>query len=83
MPSEWRPIETAPRDGTEVILTWMEDGEPQEQWPMVWDTRLKNPLVQAGAGIWVVRTRDGRPEFTWSEANPAGAPTHWRPLDAE
>jgi hypothetical protein len=31
---DWQPIETAPKDGSVIELTWMEDGKPQEIWPM-------------------------------------------------
>lgn len=38
MRNDWQPIEAAPRDGSVVLLTWMDDGEPQEIWPMQWGT---------------------------------------------
>lgn len=76
----WEPIATAPRDGTEVYLTWMDAGVPQDTYPMVWEAETENPLVQAGAGIWVMRSggEAGQVIVTWSEADPLGAPTHWR-----
>ena len=77
---EWQPIETAPRDGTEVSLTWMENGEPQEIYHgMRWNTFAGNPLVQDGKGIWAIQSpATGKLLMTWSEENPDGAPTHWR-----
>ena len=74
-PIEWQPISTAPRDGTEVDLTWMEDGKPQEVFPMRWQ------LFRAGGGwgIWAMMGRvSGALLCTWTEEDPDGAPTHWR-----
>lgn len=77
---EWRDISTAPKDGTEIVLTWMEDGKPQEQWPMRWEPNEGNPLVQSSIGIWAMRDRNtGRIYCTWSEKMPDGSPTHWMP----
>ncbi len=77
---EWQPIETAPRDGTPVTLTWIENGKPQEIYPnMVWNRFAGNSLVQSGKGIWAIHGMDGRILTTWSEENPDGAPTHWKP----
>ena len=77
---DWQPIETAPKDGTFVNLTWMENGEPQEIFThMVWNRFAGNPLVQNGKGIWVCRGRSGKILLTWSEETPDGAPTHWSP----
>lgn len=78
MDREWHTMASAPRDGSMVDLTWMEDGEPQEIWPMRWDADATNPLVQAGKGIWAIHSLDGNIEMTWSEENPDGSPTHWR-----
>lgn len=76
--SEWQPIETAPRDGTAVTLTWMDKGKPQETASnMVWNQFAGNPLVQDGKGIWACHAKSGEILFTWSEQNPDGAPTHW------
>lgn len=76
---EWKTMESAPRDGTEVVLTWFENGEPQEQWTMRWNPFGRNPLVQSTRGIWEIRDpRTQEIVLTWSEANHEGAPTHYR-----
>lgn len=72
---EWREIATAPRDGSVVDLTWMEDGKPAEVWPMQWGHIQKNGLFPGHVGMWVAT--DG--SVTWSETLLDGAPTHWRP----
>lgn len=73
----WQPLSSAPRDGTVVELTWMDDGKPQEIWPMQWAHIQRNDLFASGVvGMWVVP--DG--SLTWTEHNPDGAPTHWRTL---
>ena len=75
----WQPIETAPKDGTLVDLTWMDKGRPQDlALDMRWDHFATNPLVGEHRGLWVYRNRKGEIQFTWSEAEPIGAPTHWR-----
>lgn len=77
---QWRPIETAPRDGTAVTLTWMGNGRPQEIYPnMVWNRFAGNPLVQDGKGIWALHGKSGQILMTWTEENDGG-PTHWMPL---
>jgi hypothetical protein len=79
--SEWQLIETAPRDGTEIELTWMENGRPQEIYPMRWNFFAGNKLVQDHKGIWALHNRDNNAIMaTWSEQDPDGAPTHWRPI---
>ena len=73
----WQDIGTAPRDGTIIELTWMDDGKPQEIWPMQWAHIQRNDLFAPGiVGMWIIP--DG--SMTWTEHDPAGAPTHWRPL---
>ena len=77
--SDWQPIETAPKDGTKVDLTWMENGKPQETYcGMVWNIFAGNPFVQAGNCIWALHADNGKILMTWSDENPDGAPTHWR-----
>lgn len=67
--TQWQPIETAPRNGTR-ILVWAEGDGPFE---MHWNTMGWNWLVSRQLGIW---EGDG---FTWYEADGHG-PTHWMPL---
>lgn len=76
VPEGWRPIETAPRDGTVIELTWMDKGRPQEIWPMQWGHIQRNPLFAGDTvGMWVMPNGGA----TWTEHDPEGAPTHWRP----
>lgn len=63
------PYETAPKDGTPVLL-WGDDEGP---YLMRWDAAGFNPLVSTVPGIWI--SVDGG--FTWCDERPAGAPTHW------
>lgn len=73
----WMPIETAPKDGTRVML-WME--------PMN-DARFKpTDGPHAVFGTWVVWSdamkREGvRDGWSWY-GSPLHWPTHWRPLPA-
>lgn len=77
---EWQTIETAPRDGSLVDLTWLDNGRPQEIYPMCWNQFAENRAFQDGKGIWAMHNREtGALLCTWSEQHPDGAPTHWRP----
>lgn len=77
MLGEWKPIETAPKDGTKIILAkygyvkggsfaeWPKEGDPQI-WTLWW-------VVQ---GFWSEKWNN------WNDGiEPAGlaGPTHWRP----
>ena len=73
--TEWQTIDSAPRNGTIVDLTWMENGRPQEIWPMQWGHIQRNGLFPDVVGMWVAPGGG----VTWNEADPEGAPTHWRP----
>lgn len=74
--SEWQPIDTAPKDGRVIVLTWLENGEPQDQFPMAWANTQRNGLFPGKFGMWA--TIDGG--LTWNDDDPAGAPTHWKHL---
>lgn len=74
IPSDWQPIDTAPRDGTIVELT---DGDMT--FAMRWSATQRNPFFAPGVtGMWVVPNGS----MTWTEHDPDGAPTHWRPCGA-
>lgn len=67
--SEWQPIETAPRDGSEILL-WV---------GRAWNGRL--PFV---GSYWFGNETKGfwMNEFYNGGQVPNFAPTHWRPLPA-
>lgn len=70
MTDSWQPISTAPRDGTEVELTL--DPVDGELFKMRWFDK---------AQVWAMQSKlSGALLCTWSEADPDGAPTHWRPV---
>ena len=62
----WQPIETAPKDGTKLLLVWRE--------------KSPRSLPFVIEGQWHV-ARDGD-EFWWSPSPMRWAvePTHWMPL---
>jgi hypothetical protein len=68
---QWQPIETAPKDGTEIILFW----------PSLESYDGKSSEPRRGVGKWCAPAGyftehwalDGR----WT---PGDDPTHWRPL---
>lgn len=73
---EWQPIETAPKDGSSVLLTAFDEGEMFETWVMMWGHIKKNPLFPSKTGMWM--TPDGM--ITWNGSHNEGGPTHWKPL---
>lgn len=68
--SEWQPIETAPKDGTKMILADLSDGGPVPS--------------NIGVGAWeFVESNDWDEKPVWDWAAYAGTtedPTHWMPL---
>jgi hypothetical protein len=77
----WKPIASAPRDGTLVRVGWKEptDTKMQEHFVMQWGHIQRNGLVGDHVGMWVSPCGG----FTWSEADQDGAPTHWCELEDE
>lgn len=71
MPGDYRPIDTAPRDGTLIEVMDPDCGS----FPMRWERAGHNPLVSTGLGIWMAEGGD----FTWCEDHGCG-PTWWRPM---
>jgi hypothetical protein len=72
--SDWQPIDTAPKDGTLLVLCWMDNGVPQETFLMQWGHIQANGLFPGKVGMWVAP--DG--SFTWNDDG-GGGPTHWKP----
>ena len=76
--TEWQPIETAPKDGTGVLLCWAIDADGK---PIDWrkSPKTSHVFVQVAAwwegdNAWIV--------YTDSVQEPAVhfTPTHWMPL---
>ncbi|WP_367079153.1 DUF551 domain-containing protein [Luteitalea sp.] len=65
----WQPIETAPKDGTPVLVYFPEIG--------VWEVRWSTDVFDDG--FWCVSDNkfEDRPLRGWIEN-----PTHWMPLPA-
>jgi hypothetical protein len=77
---EWQPIETAPRDGTEIIgifhRQYDEDSPPTTYgpWTVAWDGRKWR---SSWDGSEVVEYQD---DFGIQYKGPDIAPTHWAPM---
>lgn len=65
--SEWQPIETAPKDGTEVLLFFVSD--------VPWQASSKGICI----GFWGDDGSNAWYAFE-SDSNALGNPTHWMPL---
>lgn len=74
MAYDYRPIETAPRDGTVIEVMTEETGG----FAMFWNPEGFNPLVSRSCGIW--ECPGGT--LTWSEDGGYG-PEYWRPCRAK
>jgi hypothetical protein len=68
-PSPWQPIETAPKDGTEVILLFATEGE-------VLGRRVPRVRAAAWCGDWSIPYYTSNPPIGWRPMPPApkGAP---------
>lgn len=75
--STWQPIETAPKDGTKILLAV----PPNERWDaFIFKTVLYNASV--GEGLWYNeewRWANDSCECCWGRIYPT-PPTHWMPL---
>jgi len=76
----WQPIETAPKDGTWVLLS---GGAVEYDW----DGKTKPAMVVGQYTHWRdgVTAEEGWWQFAWYDGGFYGeyeAPTHWQPLPA-
>ncbi len=72
--SDWQEIDSAPKDGRPLRLSWFEGGVLQEWFLMKWDANAENGLFPGIKGMWVAI--DG--SFTWNDhPTLGGGPTHW------
>jgi len=74
MADDWRPIETAPRDGTTIEVFDEDCG----RFIMRWNPSGFNEIASLQQGIWECPGNN----FTWSEDRGAG-PSYWRPLQSD
>lgn len=70
----WRPIATAPRDGTTIWVMHEDVGA----FAMRWGDKTSNPFFSGETGMW-----EAPGEFTWSENSHYEddcGPSHWKPF---
>ena len=78
--SGWQPIETAPKDGAEVLCYWAGQGGPEL---LVWKT---NPRIvsahERGTAMDLDESYFGDPVEMddYDLAEPGKGPTHWLPI---
>lgn len=81
--SEWQPIETAPRDGTYVLLYFPAhlrfDEYKYPQWWLIgkWTEDI---FSDEGSGRWIGPYSDGFSCNLINVAGPDASPTHWMSL---
>lgn len=71
MMSEWQPIETAPRDGRNLLL-W--DADSQSHEIALWSEPHQ---------LWAIDYTDSMPPSAHAKVSPSNTcyvPTHWMPL---
>lgn len=81
--TDWQDIATAPKDGTKVLIAWLDDaGEWQQR--SAWFEREFNieDVTDDDATIWRQAWTDNRVQSFGNEEVCEYLPTHWQPLPA-
>jgi hypothetical protein len=77
---EWQPIETAPKDGSAVLLSWAIDADGNV---IRWDEDLTTASIFVAVAWWCCHRCWWRvaAETPYDDSSGLGfAPTHWMPL---
>lgn len=75
--SEWQTIDSAPKDGRTLRISWFYGDLLQEWFTMRWDENAENGLFPGVKGMWA--TMDG--SMTWNGTPDQFGPTHWSEIE--
>ena len=83
---DWQPIETAPKDGTNVLVYYVRGGVPVVHiaWydsPDEWEKLAENGLVLDSREEWVGWWSYTRGSVTQEKLDDWQTPTHWAPYN--
>lgn len=92
IPTGWRSMRSAPRDGTIILICENPTGDVLNVMPAAYQLHLGDPLMEGFWGVWTtsrlpVHLMD-RDQLVWSRALPVGfkaiaiTPLCWQPMPA-
>ena len=71
----WQPIETVPKDGSLILVSFGAKGVRAVAWDSLWDDE-----VTPENGLWCVNDDKHGPYALRGYSDTYKAPTHWMPL---